>query len=72
MSKDIRSIPKLNADLELKKLGTIIGLAIYIDMSGVPSADDEMKLQKYLVAHKMLTDFFNPPEEPTNQSNKEK
>lgn len=69
MSKDVKFIPRLNADLELKQLGTIMGLPIYIDMSGVPTVDEELKFQKYLMAQKMLADFFNPPkdEEPTHE-----
>lgn len=59
VKKKMQFVPKLNADLELKQLGTIMGLPIYIDMSKQPI--DEEKFQQYLIAQKMLADFFNPP-----------
>lgn len=61
MSKDIKFVPKLNADLELKKLGTIMGLSIYVDMAGLPAIEDEHKFNDYLRIQKMLSDFFHPP-----------
>lgn len=58
---NVRFIPRLNPDLELKKLGTIMGLSIYVDMSGTPPPDDERKFNDFIVIQKMLADFFNPP-----------
>lgn len=57
--KDIKFVPKLNADLELKQLGTIRGLTIYVDMAG--ERFDEEKFQSFLVVQKIMADFFNPP-----------
>lgn len=63
-----RFTPKLNADIELKQLGTIMGNPIYVDLSGEKL--DEDKFQRFLVTQKMLADFFNPPKkEDSNEDN---
>ena len=59
--KDTKFVPKLNADFELKQLGTVMGLPIYVDMAKEPF--DEEKFQKWLMVQKMMADFFNPPAE---------
>lgn len=59
--KKIQFTPKLNADFELKLLGTVRGLPIYVDMS--KELLDEYKLQRFLIVQKIMADFFNPPEE---------
>lgn len=61
MSKEVKFVPRLNADLELKKLGEIMGLPIYIDMANLPAIDDDRKFITYLEMQKMLADFFNKP-----------
>jgi hypothetical protein len=66
MGKTPKFIPKLNADLELKQLGTIMGNTIYIDMSKVML--DEDKFHDFLIAQKMLADFFNPHIQPPVES----
>lgn len=60
---DIKFIPRLDADLELKKLGTIMGLSIYVDMAGIPAVDDERKFYDFMRVQKMLADFFHPPKD---------
>lgn len=60
MSKEVRFVPKLNADLELKLLGNIMGCDIYVDMA--KELHDEDKFQKWLMVQKMMADYFNPPE----------
>lgn len=61
MSKnDVKLVLKLNPDLELKQLGTIMGLPIYIDTASVRL--DEDKFQSFLQAQTMLSEFFHPPE----------
>lgn len=62
MSKnDVKLVLRLNPDLELKQLGTIMGLPIYIDMASVRI--DEDKFLQFIQAQKMLSDFSHPPEE---------
>jgi hypothetical protein len=61
MSKDVKFVPRLNADLELKELGKIMGPPIYIDMAHWPTIDDDNKFITYLEVQKMLADFFNMP-----------
>jgi hypothetical protein len=51
----------LNPDLELKRLGNVMGLPIYVDTSSIRI--DEDKFTTYLQVQKILADFFNPPEE---------
>ncbi len=60
MTKAVKFVPKLNADLELKKLGTIMGLSIYVDMAGLPTIEEDQKFNDYLRIQKMLADFFHP------------
>jgi hypothetical protein len=61
MSNNVKWSPKVNAEIELKKLGTIRGNPIYIDLAGV--IDDEQKFQEFLVIQKIMQDFFHPPED---------
>lgn len=65
MVKDVKFVPKLNADFELKQLGTIMGLPVYIDMA--KDTFDEDKFQHFLMAQKMLADFFNPPKDSQDE-----
>lgn len=63
--KEVRFIPKLNADFELKLLGNIMGFPIYVDMA--KELHDEDKFQKWLMVQKMMADFFNPPEKEQDE-----
>lgn len=58
MSNKVRFIPKLNADLELKLIGSIMGCDVYVDMA--KELHDEDKFQQWLIVQKMMADFFNP------------
>ena len=60
MSDNLKLSLKLNAEIELKQLGSVLGCPVYMDLSGVT---DERKFHNFLMAQKMLADFFNPPEE---------
>lgn len=58
-----RLILKLNPDLQLKQLGTIRGNNFYIDLASVK--DDEQKFLEFLIAQKLVAEFFNPPKDAT-------